>query len=151
AKIADLERLAVKLAVDRIGPREIASLRSSLAELPGLDDALKACPDKGAREALELPAKEKTSRVPPSADPRQKETGVAFLDRCEDMHALLDRAIADDPPLRASEGGVFKDGYDAELDEARTIAKDGQRLIVDLEGRCREESAISSLKLRYTR
>src|SRR6202012_3237402 len=123
AKIADLERLAVKLAVDRIGPREIASLRSSLAELPGLDDALRACPDKGAREALELPAKEKS-----------------FVDRCEDVHKLLARAIADDPPIRASEGGVFKDGYDKELDEARTIAKDGQRLIVELEGRCREDS-----------
>jgi DNA mismatch repair protein MutS len=134
ASVADLERLAVKLAVDRVGPRELAKLRESLAELPALDDALKACPDKGAKEALEIPAKERS-----------------FVDRCEDLHAILAAAIVLEPPLRASEGGVFRDGYDRELDEARTLAKDGQRLIVELEGRCREQAQISSLKLRYTR
>ena len=134
ASVADIERLAVKLTVDRIGPRELAKLRESLAELPALDDALSACPDKGAKEALEIPAKEKS-----------------FVDRCEDLHATLAAAITDDPPMRASEGGVFRDGYDRELDEARTLARDGQRLIVELETRCREQAQISSLKLRYTR
>ncbi|MFO0742138.1 MAG: DNA mismatch repair protein MutS [Labilithrix sp.] len=134
SSVADIERLAVKLTVDRVAPRELAKLRESLAELPALDDALKACPDKGAKEALEIPAKEK-----------------GFVDRCEDLHQTLVAAITDDPPLRASDGGVFRDGYDRELDEARTLAKDGQRLIVELESRCREQSQISSLKLRYTR
>ena len=60
-------------------------------------------------------------------------------------------AIVDDPPIRASDGGVFRDGFDAELDEARTLTRDGQRLIVELEGRLREEAQIPSLKLRYTR
>ncbi|MBX3234063.1 MAG: DNA mismatch repair protein MutS [Labilithrix sp.] len=162
AKIADVERLAVKLAIDRIGPRELASLRSSLAELPGLDDALKACPDKGAREALEISddlvgsggAERVFARRPPAGELERAEpsrTRKAFVDRCEDVHDLLARAIADEPPIRASEGNVFRDGFDAELDEARVLAKDGQRLIVDLETRCREEAQIPSLKLRYTR
>ncbi len=132
-KIADVERLAVKLGVDRIGPRELALLRSSLAELPGIDDALEACPDKGAREALEIGPKE------------------PFVDRCKELFATLEHALVEDPPIRASEGGVFRDGYDPELDEARTLTRDGQRLIVELEGRLREESQIGSLKLRYTR
>ena len=132
--VADIERLAVKLTVDRVGPRELARLRESLAALGPLDDALKACPDKGAKEALEIPAKEKT-----------------FVDRCEDLLKVLSSAISDDPPLRASEGGVFRDGYDEELDSARALEKDGQRLIVELETRCREQAQISSLKLRYTR
>ena len=125
-RVADLERLAVKVAVDRIGPRELVALRTSLAELPGIDDALAACPDPGA------------------ADQR-------FGDRGEDVHALLDRAVAAEPPLRASDGGVFRDGFDGALDEARTLTRDGQRFIVDLEGRLREEAQIPSLKLRYTR
>jgi DNA mismatch repair protein MutS len=133
SRVLDIERLAVKLAVDRIGPRELGQLRASLAELPALDDALKACPDKSTREALEIPKKE------------------PFVDRCDDLYATLGAALSDDPPVRASEGGVFRDGFDADLDEARTLAKDGQRLIVELEARLREQAQISSLKLRYTR
>lgn len=132
-KIADLERLAVKLAVERIGPRELSQLRTSLVELPALDDALSKCPDPGAREALEIPAKE------------------PFVDRCEKVASLLGKALADELPLRASDGGVFRDGWDKELDEARVLTKDGQRLIVELEARLREQAQIPSLKLRYTR
>ena len=133
-KVADLERLAVKVAVDRIGPRELLALRTSLAELPGMDDALAACRDPGVAEALGIETKTRS-----------------FLDRGEDVHAVLEAAIVDDPPLRASDGGVFRDGFDAELDEARTLTRDGQRLIVELEGRLREGAQIPSLKLRYTR
>ncbi|MCL2724117.1 MAG: DNA mismatch repair protein MutS [Polyangiaceae bacterium] len=132
-RVADLERLAVKLAVDRVGPRELAQLRTSLDELPHLDDALAQCPDKAARDALEIP------------------TNEPFVDRCEDLAELLHNALSDELPLRASDGGVFRDGWDGELDEARTLTRDGQRLIVQLEGRLREMSQIPSLKLRYTR
>jgi len=138
SRVADIERLAVKLAVDRVGPRELSLLRASLAELPALDAALAACPDPTTRDALEIPPGDSKKKAP-------------FLDRCEDLHEMLSRALVDDPPVRASEGGVFRDGFDAELDEARTLAKDGQRLIVDLEARLREQSQIPSLKLRYTR
>src|SRR5205085_7206892 len=74
-----------------------------------------------------------------------------FIDRGEDLYALLEAAVVDEPPVRASDGGVFRDGFDAELDEARTLTRDGQRLIVELEGRLRERAQIPSLKLRYTR
>jgi DNA mismatch repair protein MutS len=144
-RVADIERLAVKLAVDRIGPRELLALRTSLAELPGLDDALAACRDPGVREALGL---ESGKAEPPA---KGKKKGTAFIDRGEDIYALLESAIVDDPPVRASDGGVFKDGFDAELDEARTLTRDGQRLIVELEARLREGAQIPSLKLRFTR
>ncbi|MDB4940497.1 MAG: mismatch repair protein MutS [Labilithrix sp.] len=138
-KVSDLERLAVKVAVDRAGPRELVSLRTSLAELPGLEDALLACRDPGVAEALggESSASEKGKR--------------GFVDRAEDLHALLAGALVDDPPMRASEGGVFREGFDRALDDARTLTRDGQRLIVELETRLREEAQIPSLKLRYTR
>ncbi len=132
-EVSDLERLAVKLAVDRIGPRELGKLRSSVAELPAIDDALASCKDAQLREAFELGRKE------------------PFVDRCADLHEVLSAALADELPARASDGGMLKEGYDGDLDEARTLARDGQRLIVELEGRLREASQISSLKLRYTR
>ena len=157
AKVADVERLAVKLAVDRVGPRELSLLRASLAELPAIDDALAACPDPMTRDALEIPGSSSSSgdagrpTQKRSADASRRAAPVPFIDRCEDLLATLSRALVEDPPVRASEGGVFLDGFDAELDESRTLAKDGQRLIVELEARLREEAQIPSLKLRYTR
>lgn len=132
-RVADLERLAVKLAVDRVGPREMAQLRTTVLELPALDDALRQCPEPGAREALEIPG------------------DGPFVDRCEDLAEILVAALADEPPMRASDGGVIRAGWDAELDEARTLTRDGQQLIAELETRLREGAQIPSLKLRYTR
>jgi DNA mismatch repair protein MutS len=133
AAVADLERLAVKLRVDRAAPRDLVALRRSLAELPALASALAHCPDPSAREALGIAA------------------GAPFLDEARDVHDLLARAVADDPPPRASDGNVIRDGFDPSLDESRLLARDGQRMIVELEARLREKAAIPSLKLRYTR
>ena len=132
-EVADLERLAVKLMVDRAAPRDLVALRRSLAELPAIASALEACPDRGARDAL---------GVAPNAP---------WVDEHRDVHDLLARACADDPPARSSDGNVIRDGFDAALDESRLLARDGQRMIVELETRLRESSGIASLKLRYTR
>ncbi len=131
--VGDVERLAIKLALDRSAPRDLVGLRRSLGALPALGEALSRCPDPGAREAL---------GVAP---------GAPWVDPCEDLLDLLIRGVADEPPARASDGGVVKDGFDAPLDEARDLMRGGQRLIVDLEARLREASGIASLKLRYTR
>src|SRR5579859_6518827 len=131
-EVGDVERLAIKLAVDRAQPRDLVALRRSLAAVPALVDVLASCPDPGAREALGV-----GERQP-------------WIDPCADLYELLSRAVADDPPARAADGGVVRDGFDAQLDEARELMRGGQRLIVELEARLRETS-IPSLKLRYTR
>ncbi len=133
AEVGDVERIAVKLAVDRAGPRDLVALRRSLAALPALADTLAACPDPSAREAMGTRIDE------------------PWLDACADLFDLLSRAIADDPPLRPGDGGVIRDGFDDDLDEAREMMQSGQRHIVELEARLRESSSISTLKLRYTR
>jgi DNA mismatch repair protein MutS len=132
-EIGDVERLAVKLALDRAAPRDLVALRRSLAALPAVAGTLASCPEPGARDALGV-----------------LDT-ASWIDTCDDLHGLLARAVADDPPPRASDGGVVRDGFDADLDEARELMRGGQRMIVDLEARLREASAITSLKLRYTR
>jgi DNA mismatch repair protein MutS len=132
AEVGDVERLAVKLALDRAAPRDLAALRRSLAALPLLAATIERCPEPVAREALGV------------------DNGEA-LDACADLHDLLARAVADDPPARVADGGVIRDGFDAELDEARELMRGGQRLIVELETRLRESANIPSLKLRFTR
>jgi DNA mismatch repair protein MutS len=132
-EIGDLERLAVKFALDRAAPKDLVALRRSLGALPEVAAVLGRCPEPDAREAL---------GVGP---------GEPWVDLCADLHERLTRAVADDPPARASDGGVVRDGFDAALDEARDLMRGGQRLIVELEARLRETSGIGSLKLRYTR
>jgi DNA mismatch repair protein MutS len=131
--VSDIERLSIKLALDRAAPRDLVALRRSLAALPGLADTLARCPDRSARDALGV---------------REDQP---WLDPCDDLFQLLSRAVADDPPVRPSEGGVIRDSFDRDLDEARDLMRGGQRLIVDLESKLRESSGIPSLKLRYTR
>jgi DNA mismatch repair protein MutS len=131
--VADLERLSVKLSVERTAPRDLGALRTSLAELPPIVRALEEIPDPSAREALGVAA------------------GAPWLDACEDVATLLDRAVADELPPKATDGGVIRRGFDAELDETRDLEQGGQRLMIELEARLREQSGIGGLKLRYTR
>ncbi len=133
AEVFDLERLAVKAAVDRALPRDLAAIRRSLGVLPVLAQCLDRCPEPTAREALGVHA------------------GEPWVDSCDEVRSLLARALSDDPPLRASDGGAIRDGFDVALDEARELMRNGQRLIVELESRLRESSTISGLKLRFTR
>ncbi len=130
--MADLERIAVKLSVNRTGPRDLLALKGSLRELPLLVRALEQL-DGGVRDALDVPE------------------GEPFVDPCAELLARLERGLADDPPTKASDGGVIREGLDVELDEARALAKDGHRFMVDLEARLREARGIPSLKIRYTR
>jgi len=133
SKVGDLERLAVKLFVGRASPRDLSALRASLHELPEIADALAKCPDKTAKETLTGNAKGK------------------WIDVCADARDLVTAALVDDPPVRASDGQVIREGFDRELDEARDLTRNGQELILALETRLRESSKIPSLKLKSTR
>ena len=134
AEVGDVERLAIKLALDRASPRDLLALRRSLAAIPGLVETLDRCPEPAlARDALGVSA------------------GEPWIDACSDVHDALAAGLSDDPPARVSDGQVIRDGFDPELDEAREWMRGGQRLIVELEGRLREASGIATLKLRYTR
>ncbi len=133
AEVRDLERLVMKVITGRVFPRDLSAMRATLAALPSLRDALEDCPDATGRDALGV------------------DRGEPWIDACEDVRAILGERIADDPPLRVSEGGAMRAGFDKELDEWREVSQNSQRLIVELEARLREEAHIPSLKLRYTR
>ena len=133
AGVRDLERLVIKVVLGRVAPRDLSAMRETLALLPKLRDALENCRDATGRDALGV------------------RKGEAWIDACEDVHALLEKRIAEDPPLRVSDGGAMRAGFDKELDEWREVSQNGQRLIVELESRLKETTQIPSLKLRYTR
>ena len=78
------------------------------------------------------------------------ETGRA-LRGLEDLAALLDRAVAEEPPATTGEGGMIRRGWSEELDRVVELSENGKGVIASLESRERQRTGIGSLKVRYNR
>ena len=72
---------------------------------------------------------------------------VKNLDTLDDISELLDRAIDDNPPFQVREGGIIKDGYDADVDYYRSILSNGETIMRTIEEREREATGIKTLKV----
>src|SRR5207237_2192217 len=66
-----------------------------------------------------------------------------------DVRGLIERALADDPPMQLSDGGAIRTGYNTELDELRATRDGARDFIAALQHRERERSGITSLKVGY--
>lgn len=124
-KVADIERLVSRCATGIASPRDLAALRQSLCALPDVDDAVR----KVALEHLH--------------------TLRQNLGTHADLADLLTKALANDLPLTARDGGIFRPGYDLELDKLRDLAKNGKVYIAKLEQKEREATGIDKLKVGY--
>ncbi len=125
----DLERALSRLALGRGGPRDLAALRDGLAETETL------------RKALGQPL---LPPLPKSLHLAQRGLGQhpALVDR-------LARALADEPPLLARDGGFVRGGYSPALDEQVKLRSEGRQLVAALEARYRAGTDIASLKIRH--
>ena len=86
----------------------------------------------------------------PLDSPRLAELAAELGEHDEHAH-LLASAIVPQPPVLARDGGVFAEGYDAELDELRTLSTHADQFLIDLEARERAASGIATLKVGYNR
>jgi DNA mismatch repair protein MutS len=125
AGIHDVERLIGRVCLDRANPRDMLSLAESLEQSGKL------------REAVV-----------------QSESGVIrqCADQIEDLRDLagiIFTALVDNPPAVLTEGGIFRDGYLAELDELRDISRSGRRWIAEYQAGERQRSGIANLKIGY--
>ncbi|MYH51007.1 MAG: DNA mismatch repair protein MutS [Gammaproteobacteria bacterium] len=127
SEVADLERLAGKISLGRVTPRDLLALARSLDRVP---------PVRRALATAELP--------------RLRERG-AGLDAMEDVREMLGRAIAPDAPATLQEGGVIKPGYDEDLDALRQTRADARTSIATLQARERERTGIGSLKVAFNK
>ena len=73
------------------------------------------------------------------------------VDPLQELYTVLKDAFVDDPPLQISDGGMFRDGYNAELDEARGIQRSGKSFIASLEAKEKERTGIKTLKIGYNK
>ena len=126
-QVADIERILARVALRSARPRDLAGLAQSLACLPGLQSAV---------GAIEAPL------VRLLAGRLGEHGGL-----CEHLR----RALSEEPPLTARDGGVFRDGFDPLLDELRGLSGNADDFLVQLESRERARSGIDTLKLGYNR
>lgn len=125
--IFDLERLTGKISLSVAHPRDLVALRKSLIPLPKISNLLVAFQAALVRDIL------------------------GEWDNGEDVVGLIDRAILEEPAHLLTEGGIIKNGYDAELDGLREVSRSGKSFISRLEQKERERTGISSLKVRYNK
>ena len=125
--IADIERIAGRIALRNARPRDLASLRESLSRLP----------------ELRAPLSGTSSDLLTLAHAELDTPGAAL--------ELLIRAIAAEPGAQVRDGGVIAPGYDAELDELRSLNDNCGAFLIDMEARERERTGIASLKVEYNK
>ena len=125
AEIHDLERLISRVLIGVANPRELLALRDSLRVVPFLKALLQGF---------------SVSRLIEIHDQ---------LDPLEDIVALIETAISDDPPVSANEPGIIRSGFSQELDELRSIRHSGKGYIASLEARERQKTGITSLKIKF--
>lgn len=132
AKIGDSERLISKVAVRRIGPREMAKLRDVLAAVPVVKNILSDIHVKKVDNGI-------TAKLADS------------LHSCEFLRDKISDTLTDSPPLLANQGGVIREGNDEELDELRNIAFSGKDYLLQIQQREIERTGITSLKIAYNK
>ncbi len=137
--IFDLERISTRIHLQRAQPRDYIALRNSLLNLPNIIAALSA-------KNMHTP-QDDAERV----FPKGLENLMNQWDSLEDVADLLNRSLQDPPPNLITEGGLFKQGYNAELDALIDLAEHGEQKLQDMLSHEQELSGLSKLKLGFNR
>lgn len=125
--VQDVARIAGRVAMGRATPRDVVALGRSLARAKELEGVLEGSPALADRRA------------------RLVEAGR----RLEPIAARISAQCVEDPPSHLREGGLIRDGVDAELDEARSLRRDGARWLAEYQQRLQREHGLAGLKVGY--
>lgn len=125
--VGDIERVLARVALRSARPRDLARLRDAFLTLPELQETLKPV---NSHHIVEL---------------------ATVIGEYPELADMLERAVIDNPPVVIREGGVIREGFDAELDELRNISENAGQYLLDVETRERERTGISTLKVGYNR
>jgi DNA mismatch repair protein MutS len=141
--IRDIERAAGRLSQASGNARDLVALKTSLQQIPALKRELGKLIERidcgiGFQP---IPIKQQAGNL-----------SHHLQNAIREMPALAEKlanALLDDPPLALKEGGIFRDGYDADLDALRQGSREGKSWISQLQEREIATTGIKSLKVRY--
>ncbi len=125
--VYDLERIIGRISSGSANAKDLVWLRRSLKNIPDLKRILANMEIDGAKALNDR------------------------IDEHRDVYALLDAAIVDNPPFSVKDGDIIKDGFDKDLDEIRSIARNGKEWILNYEASERERTGIKNLKVGYNK
>lgn len=125
--IQDMERLCTRAGFGNAGPRDVFSMSQSIKAIAPLKAVLY------------------------KSDNRLICDLNNDIDPLENLGALLDRAIIENPPATIKDGGIIKDGFDSEVDHNRHLVNDSMEILAEIEARLRRETNIPKLKVGYNR
>lgn len=125
--INDMERLMTRIAYGTANAKELRTLWATIAVLPQIKELLQDCHAKMLQDVYQE------------------------IDLLDDVYALIDSAIVEDPPFSIREGGMIKKGFHPEVDELRAIMEDGAGVIASIEAGEKEKTGIPKLKIGYNR
>lgn len=123
--IGDLERLAAKVPLKKINPREVMQIARGLSHVKEIK---KVCTNFN--------------------HPHLNRLGDA-LNTCDYLFDKINAMLVDQPPVQINKGGLIRNGIHDELDELRTISSGGKQYIIELQQKEAQETGISSLKISY--
>ena len=123
----DLERLITRISYGNANARELRALSSTLVRMPVIREKLQDCRCDMLKSVCES------------------------IEPFDDLTSLIDSAISDDPPFTVREGGMIRDGFNAELDELRNMVNNGKGYLADIQSREQERTGIKKLKIGYNR
>ena len=139
--IRDIERAAGRLSQASGNARDLVALKTSLEQIPNLKGELQKLLDRLAFGVTRVNERTELESL-----------AQRLQNQIYEMPALaekLAKAVVDDPPLALKEGGIFRDGHDADLDELRRASREGKNWISRLQEREIAATGIKSLKVRY--
>ncbi len=123
-QVGDMERILARIALRTARPRDLTRLRTALEHIPDIvkhSQHLTACLDNTLKQIADF----------------------------SELFELLNKAIIDNPPQLIRDGGVIAEGYNAELDEWRSLAEGATKFLEDLEARERAKTGIDTLKIGF--
>ena len=125
--IYDFQRLTARVATGRADARDLIALKKTLAQLPDIKYELA---DASA--------------------PMLRDINISIGD-FDDLYALIERSVCEEPPAGITEGGIIKPGYSKDLDQLRKSISSAKEWIANLENTEKERTGIKTLKVGYNK
>ena len=125
--VNDMERLMSRIAYSTANARELRTLCETIKKLPAVKGALSSCSAAMLKSVY---------------------SGIDLL---EDVSALIDSSIVDEPPFSLREGGIIRKGFNAEIDELTDIVNGGASVLAEIEAREKERTGIPKLRVSYNK
>lgn len=124
-QVGDIERIASKLAMEKVNPRELVQLKRSLEIIPQIIELLR----------------------------NTSNTDLHFLSDklniCQQLRASISETLEEEPPVLISKGNVIKKGCNEELDDLRHVIRNSKELLLEIQQKEIEATGISTLKIGF--